>query len=83
MLPSSSYLKRIIEGREILSREDAAELLQTILQRRGLQSSEIAALLGAIATRGPTPGEIAGFVDTMRIAATPIPLTPAEKARSL
>ena len=78
-MPLQPYLKRIIEGREILSREDAAELLQTIL--RGEASElEIAALLGSIATRGPAPAEIAGFVDTMRIAATPIPLTPAEQA---
>ena len=72
------YLKRIIEGHETLSRADAAELLKTIL--RGESSDlEIAALLGSIATRGPVPNEIAGFVDTMRAAATPIPLTPAER----
>jgi anthranilate phosphoribosyltransferase len=78
-MPLQPYLKRIIEGRETLSRADSAELLQTIL--RGEASElEIAALLGAFATRGPTPAEIAGFVDTMRVAATPIPLTPAERA---
>ena len=78
-MPLQPYLKRIIEGRETLSREDAAELLQTIL--RGEASElEIAALLGSLATRGPAPAEIAGFVDTMRIAVTPIPLTPAERA---
>ena len=78
-MPLQPYLKRIIEGRETLSRADSAELLQTIL--RGESSElEIAALLGAFATRGPTPAEIAGFVDTMRIAATPIPLTSAEQA---
>ena len=72
------YLKRIIEGHENLSRADAAELLKTIL--RGESSDlEIAALLGSIATRRPVPNEIAGFVDTMRAAATPIPLTPAER----
>ena len=72
------YLKRIIEGHETLSRADAAELLKTIL--RGESSDlEIAALLGSLATRGPTPTEIAGFVDTMRAAATPIPLSPAER----
>jgi anthranilate phosphoribosyltransferase len=72
------YLKRIIEGHETLSRADAAELLQTILRGESTDL-EIAALLGSLAIRGPAPTEIAGFVDTMRAAATPIPLTPAER----
>ena len=72
------YLKRIIEHHETLSRADAAELLRTIL-RSEASELELAALLGALATRGPAPTEIAGFVDTMRAAATPIPLTDAER----
>jgi anthranilate phosphoribosyltransferase len=72
------YLKRIIEHHETLSRADAAELLRTIL-RDEASDLELAALLGALATRGPAPTEIAGFVDTMRAAATPIPLTDAER----
>ena len=77
-MPLQPYLKRIIEGHETLSRADAAELLQTIL--RGEASElEIAALLGSLATRGPSAAEIAGFVDTMRAAATPIPLTDTER----
>ena len=77
-MPLQPYLKRIIEGHETLSRADAAELLQTIL--RGEASElEIAALLGSLATRGPSAAEIAGFVDTMRAAATPIPLTHTER----
>jgi anthranilate phosphoribosyltransferase len=77
-MPLQPYLKRIIEGHEILSRTDAAELLQTIL-RGEATDLELAALLGSLATRGPAPTEIAGFVDTMRAAATPIPLTDAER----
>ena len=77
-MPLQPYLKRIIEGHETLSRADAAELLQTIL--RGEASElEIAALLGSLATRGPAAAEIAGFVDTMRAAATPIPLSDTER----
>lgn len=72
------YLKRIIEGHETLSRADSAELLQTILSGES-SDLEIAALLGALATRGPVPTEIAGFVDTMRAAATHIPLTDSER----
>jgi anthranilate phosphoribosyltransferase len=72
------YLKRIIEHRETLSRPDSAHLLQTILHGE-VTELELAALLGSLAIRGPAPTEIAGFVDTMRFAATPIPLTDAER----
>ena len=72
------YLKRIIEHRETLTRAEAAEVLQTIL-RAEATDLDIAALLTTLATRGETPEEIAGFVDAMRAAATPIPLTDAER----
>jgi anthranilate phosphoribosyltransferase len=78
-MPLQLYLKRIIEGHETLSRTDAAELLQTILRGQATEL-ELAALLGSLATRGPAPTEIAGFVDTMRIAATSIPLSEAERS---
>jgi anthranilate phosphoribosyltransferase len=78
-MPLQPYLKRIIEGHETLSRADAAELLQTILRGESTDL-EIAALLCSPATRGPAPTEIAGFVDTMRAAATPIPLSDAERS---
>ena len=41
--------------------------------------STLPALLAALATRGETPAEIAGFVDAMRAAATPVPLDDAER----
>jgi anthranilate phosphoribosyltransferase len=77
-MPLQPHLKRIIEGRETLSRTDAAELLHTIL-RGEATDLEIAALLTSLATRGEDPAEIAGFVDTMRAAATPVPLAQAER----
>jgi anthranilate phosphoribosyltransferase len=77
-MPLQPYLKRIIEGHETLARHDASELLHTIL-RGETTELEIAALLAALATRGPAPSEIAGFVDTMHAAATPVPLTDAER----
>ena len=77
-MPLQPYLKRIIEHRETLSRAEAAEALQTILRGEATEL-EIAALLTSLATRGETPDEIAGFVDTMRAAATPIPLTDSER----
>src|SRR5437899_303256 len=72
------YLKRIIEGHETLSRADSAQLLQTILRGEATEL-ELAALLVSLAARAPAPTEIAGFVDTMRFAATPIPLSDAER----
>jgi anthranilate phosphoribosyltransferase len=78
-MPLQPHLKRIIEGRETLTREEAGALLQQLLTG-DLNEIHLAALLAALATRGETPAEIAGFVDTMRAAATPIPLTDAERA---
>jgi len=78
-MPLQPYLKRIIEGHETLARAESSELLHTIL--RGEASElELAALLTALATRGEAPAEIAGFVDAMRTAATPVPLDPTERA---
>ena len=74
------HLKRIIEHHEILSRAEAAEVLQAIL-RGEATDLDIAALLTSLATRGEHPNEIAGFVDAMRAAATTIPLTDAERSR--
>jgi anthranilate phosphoribosyltransferase len=72
-------LKRIIERHEILDRNDAAEVLDSILRGESTEL-EIAALLAGLATRGETPAEIAGFVDAMRAAATLIPLTEDERS---
>jgi anthranilate phosphoribosyltransferase len=74
----SGYLKQIIESRATLSREQSRELLNQILSGR-LSDMEIAALLAALAARGETPAEVAGFVDAMRSAVTSIPLSAAER----
>src|ERR1700677_694482 len=79
MMPQP-HLKQIIEGRVTLVREDARALMQQILTCQ-LTDIEIAALLGALAARGETAAEIAGFVDAMRTAATPLPLSDAERTR--
>ncbi len=62
-----------------MSREQARELMQQILAGQ-LTEIQIAALVGALAARGETPEEVAGFVDVMRAAATPVPLDPEEQA---
>ena len=78
-MPPQLHLKHVIEGRASLSRAQARDLLQQILSG-SLSDIEIAALMGALASRGETPEEVAGFVDTMRSAVTPISLSAAEQA---
>ena len=77
-MPLQSHLKHIIEGRSALTREQSRDLLHQILAGN-LTDIEIAALVGALASRGETPVEIAGFVDVMRAAVTPIPLNSTER----
>ena len=78
-MPLQPHLKQLIEGRATLAREEAHDLMKQILAGE-LSDIEIAALLGALAARGETAAEIAGFVDAMRAAATHFPLDPAEQA---
>jgi anthranilate phosphoribosyltransferase len=78
MLPPAN-LKKIIEGRETLTGPEACELMQQILAGE-LSDIHLAALVGAIGARGESPAELAGFVDAMRAAATPIPITSAEQS---
>jgi anthranilate phosphoribosyltransferase len=78
-MPLKQNLKRVIEDRAILSREDACYLMRQILDGH-FTDIQLAALLGAITARGESSAELAGFVDAMRAAAIPVPLTPAEQA---
>ena len=77
-MPPQSHLKHLIESRATLSRQQAGDLFQQILAGQ-LTDIEIAALLGALAARGETPAEVAGFVDAMRSAVTSIPLSSVER----
>lgn len=78
-MPLKPYLKRVVEDRATLTREESRALMQLILigEPADLQ---LAALLSSLATRGESPTEIAGFVDAMRAAATNIPLTADEQS---
>ncbi|HEX4154796.1 MAG TPA: anthranilate phosphoribosyltransferase [Acidobacteriaceae bacterium] len=78
-MPIQAELRRIVEERATLSFEEAAALMQRILAGDASEV-ELAALLGAMAGRGETAAEIAGFAQTLRAAATPLPLTEAERA---
>ena len=76
-----SSLKRILERRETLSREEARRLLDVILEVDEFGSElRTSALLGALAARGETTNELAGFVDSLRARSTPIPLSAPERA---
>lgn len=77
-MPLQPHLKHLIEGRSTLSREQSRDLMQQIVTGQ-LADIEIAALVAALAARGETPAELAGFVDVMRSAVTPIPLEPSER----
>lgn len=77
---SLPQLKRLIEQRETLTRLEASQVLETILRGEATEI-EIAALLTALATRGESPAEIAGFVDVMRSAATTLPLSDSERGQ--
>lgn len=72
-------LRRIVEDRATLSRGEATTLMQRILASE-VPELELAVLLGAMAGRGETAAEIAGFAQTLRALATPLPLSDDERA---
>ena len=71
-------LRVVMEAGGTLSQEQARSVLTRILAGEAAEA-QIAALLGAMAARGETAAEIAGFAEAMRAAATPMPLTHAER----
>jgi anthranilate phosphoribosyltransferase len=79
-MPVTPYLRTLLEHRATLSRAESSELLKEILSGHA-SDAEIAAILGALAARGETAEELAGFVDAMRAAATPMPLSDAERSQ--
>ena len=72
-------LRRVVEDRETLSLDEARALMQRILASEASEM-ELAALLGAMAGRGETAAEIAGFAQTLRSVATTLPLTEEERS---
>jgi anthranilate phosphoribosyltransferase len=73
-------LKILVEKHGSLNRDQAREVLQEILASpSGEGDVEIAALVTAMATRGETVDELAGFVEALRAAAVPLPLTDDER----
>jgi anthranilate phosphoribosyltransferase len=78
-MQNRTELRRIVEDRATLNRGEATTLMQRILAGQ-VPEMELAALLGAMAGRGETAAEIAGFVQALRGLATPLPLSEEERA---
>ncbi len=75
-------LKRVVEERQSLSREEARAVMEQILAGR-VADDQIAALLVALADKGETVEEIVGFAQAIRAAATPWPAaSPPPAARA-
>ena len=72
-------LKPLAEDGAQMTREQASAVLEAILAGE-VPEVEIAALLAVLATRGEQAPELAGFVETMRKHAVPVPLTDEERA---
>jgi anthranilate phosphoribosyltransferase len=77
-MPIQQELRRIIEQRETLSQKDASALMRKILASEA-SDVELAGLLGALAGRGETAAEIAGFATSLRAAANILPLSDIEQ----
>src|ERR1039457_6716588 len=78
MASLKELLKPLAEDGSALTREQSAGVLEEILAG-GVPEVETAALLSVLATRGEQAPELAGFVETMRAHATPLPLTDEER----
>jgi anthranilate phosphoribosyltransferase len=78
-MPITAALRHIVEDRATLGLAEATELMQQILAGESADV-ELAALLGAMAGRGETAEELAGFVLAMRAAAKTLPLSPEEQS---
>ena len=77
-VPILNELRRVVEQQERLPLQDARALMSRLLAGEASEV-ELAALVGAMAARGETAEEIAGFALAMREAATPLPLTAADR----
>jgi anthranilate phosphoribosyltransferase len=77
----TAALRQVLERRESLTRDEARRVLDQILDLDEFGSElRTAALLGALAARGETTEELAGFVDCLRARSTRIPLEENERA---
>jgi anthranilate phosphoribosyltransferase len=78
-------LRQVVELGLPLTAAQAGAVLESLVDghalEAGLAALQLAALLGAMAARGETSEELAGFVHVLRARALPLPLTDAERLR--
>jgi anthranilate phosphoribosyltransferase len=74
----AALLKHVTEDRGSLTQPQGCLALREMLEGNATDV-EIASLLTAIATRGPTVEELSGFVEAMRAMSRPVPLSAPEK----
>jgi anthranilate phosphoribosyltransferase len=73
-----ALLKHVAEDRGTLTQQQGCSALREMLEGDATDV-EIASLLTAIATRGPTVEELSGFVQAMRAMSRPMPITESER----
>jgi anthranilate phosphoribosyltransferase len=71
-------LKHVVEDHGTLTQQQGCSLLREMLEGDATDI-QIAALVTAIATRGPTVDELSGFVQALRAMARPVPLSDTER----
>ena len=69
-----ALLKHVVEDHGTLTQQQGCSALREMLEGDATDI-QIAALLTAIATRGPTVEELSGFVQAMRAMSRPVPLS--------
>jgi anthranilate phosphoribosyltransferase len=74
----ASLLKHVVEDHGTLTQHQGCSALREMLEGDATDV-QIAALLTAIATRGPTVEELSGFVQAMRAMSRPVPLADSER----
>jgi anthranilate phosphoribosyltransferase len=73
-----SLLKYVVEDHGTLTQQQGCAVLREMLEG-DVTDIQIAALVTAIAARGATVDELAGFVEALRAMGQPVPLTDAER----
>ncbi len=73
-----SLLKHVVEDHGTLTQQQGCSVLREMLEGDA-SDIQIAALVTAIATRGPTVDELAGFVQALRAMGQPVPLSDTER----
>ena len=84
MADLQKILKQVAEEHRTLIRAESRLTLNAILaaaEGDAAADLQIAALLSALATRGETAEELAGFAEAMRARSLPLPLSDDERAR--